>query len=235
MANETSNPTAPIITASGLHKAYRRGNDRVDAVRGAGLVVAPGEMIAIIGPSGGGKTTFLNLLGGLDRADSGILEVAGVDLMAASESGMDRFRRDHVGFVFQFFNLIGAASALDNVAFALLAQGERWRTARSRSAAVLADLGLSHRAQHLPSELSGGEQQRVAIARAVAGAPDVILADEPTGDVDSEASGDIMRLLADLNRDRGVTVVIVTHDLGVAAQTDRVLTMLDGFLEESPA
>jgi putative ABC transport system ATP-binding protein len=194
------------------------------------LTVGRGEMVLVMGPSGGGKSTLLNLLGGLDRADAGSLRVAGTDLMSASQSALDAFRRRHVGLVFQFFNLLGTADARDNVALALLARGTPWGEARRRAAGLLAEFGLADRADHRPSELSGGEQQRVAIARAIAGAPDLLLADEPTGDVDTATTGAIMDLLAALNRDRGVTIVVVTHDPTLTAYAGRVLELRDGML-----
>jgi putative ABC transport system ATP-binding protein len=182
----------------------------------------------IRGPSGGGKSTLLNLLGGLDRPDAGSLDVAGIDLVAATERDLDAFRRRHVGFVFQFFNLLGSVDAKDNVALALLARGVPWQRARREGGELLADLGLGQRADHRPAELSGGEQQRVAIARAVAGEPELLLADEPTGDVDSAAAGTILDLLTRLNRERAVTVVVVTHDPAVASFGDRILELRDG-------
>lgn len=218
------------MEAVGLTRTYRRGDRRVQALRGIDLTVAPGEFVVVIGPSGGGKSTLLNLIGGLDRADSGRLCVAGLDLTGASQRRLDGFRRRHVGFVFQVFNLIATLDATDNVALAHLARGAGWREARRRASDLLGEFGLADRRGHRPGELSGGEAQRVAIARAVAAEPDLVLADEPTGDVDGETTVSIMSLLQGLNRDRGMTIVAVTHDPTVVPFATRVLTLRDGLL-----
>lgn len=201
-------------------------------MRGVDLDVSVGEFVVIMGPSGGGKSTLLSLLGGLDRPDDGTLTVAGVDLADASQSELDAFRRRHIGFVFQFFNLIGTIDAADNVALAHVARGEGWAAARGSAQVLLADFGLGDRTDHRPAELSGGEQQRVAIARAVAAHPDLLLADEPTGDVDAVTTESIMGLLGDLNRDRGMTIVAVTHDPALTRYASRVITLRDGHLDE---
>jgi len=221
-------PQPPIIRASALAKAYRRAGGRVEALRGVDLVVEAGEFLMVMGPSGGGKSTLLNLIGGLDRADAGTLQVAGTDLGAASERALDAFRRTTVGFVFQFFNLLPTLDARDNVAMALVARGGDWDGARRRASDLLEKVDLGHRADHRPSELSGGEQQRVAIARAVAGAPPLLLADEPTGDVDGETTATIMDVLSGLNRTRGVTVVMVTHDISLTGYATRHVELRDG-------
>ncbi|MBI5156451.1 MAG: ABC transporter ATP-binding protein [Acidimicrobiia bacterium] len=217
-----------LISAVGLTRVYRRGTRVVEALRGVDLEVDRGEFVVVMGPSGGGKSTLLNLIGGLDRPDSGSLHVAGFDVGTASQRALDGFRRRHIGFVFQFFNLISTLDARDNVALALLARGTPWKAARRRAAQLLAEFGLADRVGHVPAELSGGEQQRVAIARAVATAPDVLLADEPTGDVDGATTTAIMDLLADLNRRRGVTVITVTHDPALIPYGSRLLTLRDG-------
>jgi putative ABC transport system ATP-binding protein len=223
----------PIIDLRGVAKAFRKGSTEVHALRGVDLAVDPGEVVLVVGPSGGGKSTLLNLIGGLDRPDSGTVRVAGVDVAASSQRALDTYRRRHVGFVFQFFNLIGSLTARDNVALALSARGlHPWSNARARADALLADLGLGSRADHRPAELSGGEQQRVAIARAVAGEPDLILADEPTGNIDTDAGAVVMAMLHDLNDRLGVTLLIVTHDVSLTSHADRVLEMVDGRLGE---
>ena len=194
--------------------------------------MAPGEFLLIMGPSGGGKSTLLNLVGGLDRPDAGTLAVAGADLTDASQADLDAFRRRHIGFVFQFFNLIGTVDAADHVALAHVARGDPWGRARRRARDTLEEFGLGDRVDHRPGELSGGEQQRVAIARAVAAGPDLLLADEPTGDVDAATTTDIMQLLAELNDGRGTTIVAVTHDPALAPYASRILTLRDGHFTE---
>ena len=222
---------SPIVDIRGAVKTFRKGTNEIHALRGVDLVMKAGEVVLVVGPSGGGKSTLLNLIGGLDRPDAGSVRVAGVDVAAASQRSLDAFRRQHLGFVFQFFNLIGSLTARDNVALALAARGVHpWTKARDRAAELLADLGLGARADHRPSELSGGEQQRVAIARAIAGEPDVILADEPTGNIDTAATAGVMAMLDDLNDRLGVTMLVVTHDASLAAHADRVLEMVDGRL-----
>ena len=224
-----------IVDVRGVSKAYRRGRTDVTALREVDLTIGPGEIVLVVGPSGGGKSTLLNLVGGLDRPDSGSIVVAGTDVAASSERALDEFRRRHLGFVFQFFNLLGTLSARDNVAVALAARGGRsWRAARDEASSLLEDLGLGPRSDHRPAELSGGEQQRVAIARAVAGEPDLILADEPTGNIDSDASAAVMSMLVGLNRDRRVTLLVVTHDDSLRGYADRVLEMVDGRLSPAP-
>jgi len=184
-----------------------------------------------MGPSGCGKSTLLNLLGGLDRADRGTLTVAGTDLTAASERQLDAFRRAHVGYVLQFFNLLETATARDNVALGLLARGRGWDAARTEATEWLGAVGLADRAGHRPAELSGGEQQRVAIARAVAGQPSIVLADEPTGELDTGTGADVMAIVLDLNRRLGTTFVVATHDERVAQHATRVLGLRDGRFE----
>jgi ABC-type lipoprotein export system ATPase subunit len=225
--------TAPLVEVREAVKIFRKGTSQVHALRGVDLAVDSGERLLVVGPSGGGKSTLLNLIGGLDRPDSGRVVVAGIDVATSSQRALDSFRRAHVGFVFQFFNLIATLTARDNVALALTARGVRpWSSARTRAEALLSDLGLDHRSDHRPGELSGGEQQRVAIARAVAGEPDLILADEPTGNIDTAASTVVMEMLGDLNRRMGVTTIVVTHDPSLSAHADRMLMMIDGRLEE---
>jgi putative ABC transport system ATP-binding protein len=219
--------TAPILSAQGLTKVYRRGGGEVRAVDGISLDVGAGEFMAIMGRSGSGKTTLLDLLGCLLRPTSGELLIDGRSVIGASDGDLARVRQQRIGFVFQEFNLIPTLNAIENVMLPLR-YAPRRRDGRERAAELLGLVGLGHRLKHRPTELSGGEQQRVAIARALVNDPAVILGDEPTGEVDSETSDALMAMLRDLNRERGVTLIVVTHDPGVAAATDRVVRLSDG-------
>ena len=217
----------PILSARDLVRVFRRGQDVVHAVDGVTLDVAAGEFLAIMGRSGSGKTTLLDLLGCLLRPTSGALEIDGRSVISASDGELATLRRERIGFVFQEFNLIASLNAVENVMLPLR-YGPKRRDGRARAAELLDVVGLSHRQRHRPTELSGGEQQRVAIARALVNDPAVILADEPTGELDTETSDELMRMLRTLNRERGVTLVVVTHDPGVAGATDRVVRLSDG-------
>jgi ABC-type lipoprotein export system ATPase subunit len=217
----------PILDARGLTKVYRRGASEVRAVDGITLSVEPGEFMAIMGRSGSGKTTLLDLLGCLLRPTDGELEIDGRSVIGATDGQLATIRRERVGFVFQEFNLIPSLTAIENVLLPLR-YGPRRRDAKRRAAELLELVGLASRASHRPTELSGGEQQRVAIARALVNEPAVVLADEPTGELDSTTSDTLMETLRDLNRERGVTMIIVTHDAGIAGATDRVVRLSDG-------
>ena len=223
-------PSTPLIQAVGVKKVYKRGSENIVALRDTNLVVLPGEFIVIIGPSGSGKSTFLHLLGGIDRPTGGELCVNGLNLIAASEADLTRFRRDNLGFVFQFYNLLPSLNALDNVILPLLAKGMSWKASRARGAAMLEQVGLSHRQKHTPAQLSGGEQQRVAIARAMVVEPCVILADEPTGDLDSASADSIIALMVDLNQRLGVTFIVATHNLNLLQVAGRTYELVDGLL-----
>jgi putative ABC transport system ATP-binding protein len=225
--------STPVLSARRLCKDYGRGLAAVRAVDEVSLDVAPGESVAIIGPSGCGKSTLLYLLGGLERPTAGTLRLAGRQLDGAPESALARLRRDALGFVFQAFHLVDELTALENVELPLLLGGVSPDRARSRGLGLLAEVGLTERAGHLPSALSGGQRQRVAIARALANEPAVVLADEPTGNLDSASTTDVLRLFEQLHHD-GQTLVIVTHDERVAATADRLITMRDGaFVEQT--
>ena len=223
-------PSTPLIHAVGLKKVYKRGSEEIVALWDINLSIFPGEFIVIIGPSGSGKSTLLHLLGGIDRPTHGQLLVNGVDLVAANEGALTRFRRDNIGFIFQFYNLLPSLNALDNVILPLLAKGLSWKASRSRGAAMLEQVGLSHRQKHTPSQLSGGEQQRVAIARAMVVEPCVILADEPTGDLDSTSANSIITLMADLKQRLGVTFIVATHNLNLLQVAGRSYELEDGRL-----
>ena len=219
--------TPTILEAHGLTKVYRRGASEVRAVDGIDLSVGPGEFMSIMGRSGSGKTTLLDLLGCLLRPTGGQLSIDGRNVTGASDGDLATIRRERIGFVFQEFNLIPTLTAIENVMLPLR-YGPRRRDGRQRATELLELVGLGGRLTHRPTELSGGEQQRVAIARALINDPAVVLADEPTGELDSATSERLMGTLRDLNVDRGVTIIIVTHDAGIAGATDRVVRLQDG-------
>jgi len=221
--------TPALLTARALRKTYGRGDALVRAVDDVDLDVAAGETVAIMGPSGCGKSTLLYLLGGLDRADRGEILLAGQRVDKLGERDLARLRRDAVGFVFQSFHLMDELTAVENVELPALLAGRSPRAARRRALELLERTGLADRARFLPSALSGGQRQRVAVARALANDPLVVLADEPTGNLDSAATLEVLRLFDDLHQ-TGQTLVIVTHDARIAATADRLITMRDGAL-----
>ncbi len=228
-----STDATSMVRARGLRKEYGKDESLVRAVDRVDLDVESGETVAVMGPSGCGKSTLLHLLGGLDRPTAGELWLAGRRIDRMSERGMAALRRDAVGFVFQAFHLMDELTAAENVELPVLLAGRSPRSARRRAAELLEQVGLAERARHLPSQLSGGQRQRVAIARALANRPQVVLADEPTGNLDSEATLDVLRLFERLH-EAGQTVVIVTHDSRIAATADRLIAMRDGaFIDET--
>jgi putative ABC transport system ATP-binding protein len=229
----TSNGGKSVVRARELRKEYGTGEGLVRAVDGVSLDVAAGETVAVMGPSGCGKSTLLHLLGGLDRPTAGELWLAGQSLDRMGERALARLRRDAVGFVFQAFHLMDELTAVENVELPALLAGRSARAARRRAAGLLERVGLADRARFLPSALSGGQRQRVAIARALVADPLVVLADEPTGNLDSEATLEVLRLFDSLHA-AGQTLVIVTHDSRIAATADRLISMRDGsFIDET--
>jgi lipoprotein-releasing system ATP-binding protein len=220
----------PMLAASGLYKAYGTPAGPVHVLQGVDLEVAAGERVAITGASGVGKSTLLHVLGTLDRADQGSLRVAGEDVLALSEPERCAFRNRTLGFVFQFHHLLPEFTALENVAMPLLLARVPLAEAHAKASGLLAEVGLREREAHRPGMLSGGEQQRVAVARALAGSPRLLLADEPTGDLDSGTGERLQKLIADLSRARGLTVVVVTHNQALARACDRVLKLEQGRL-----
>ncbi|MFF6839983.1 ABC transporter ATP-binding protein [Streptomyces tanashiensis] len=229
---EDMNADQGLLVATGVRKVYRTGSVEVTALLDLDLVVRHGEMVAVMGPSGSGKTTLLNCLSGLDDIDAGRVEVDGHDLFAMSDATRTEHRAHTMGFVFQAFNLIPVFSAVENVELPLLLVGTQPREARRRALEMLDRVGLGHRVEHRPSELSGGEQQRVTIARALAGRPAIVWADEPTGNLDSAMADQVMDLLCELNQDEGQTIVLVTHDSAIGARVPRLIRMHDGQLVE---
>jgi putative ABC transport system ATP-binding protein len=226
-----------LVALSGVNYSLTIASAPLQILRNVSLNVAPAEVVAIVGPSGSGKTSLLMLLGGLERATSGQVVVAGQDLTTLSEDDLAVFRRKTLGIVFQSFHLIPSLSALDNVGLALeIASPELSLVqAREAAAAALTSVGLGERLHHRPSALSGGEQQRVGLARAMIAKPRLLLADEPTGNLDQTTGAQVMALMFDLARQQGAAVIFVTHDPGLAARADRMLTMTQGVLTETPA
>jgi putative ABC transport system ATP-binding protein len=219
-----------LIRAEGLARRYQMGKTDVNALRSVDLTILPGEFVALVGPSGSGKSTLLHLIGGLVRPTAGSITVNGLELGRSNDHQLVRYRRDTLGFVFQNFNLLPIKRAWENVAVPLMLAGMPLAQRKARALSILGQLGLAHRAEHRPSELSGGEQQRVAIARALANRPRLLLADEPTGNLDSHTGAEIMALLQNLVRDEGLTLLLVTHDPGIAAYADRTITLRDGMI-----
>lgn len=223
-----------MIRLAKVSKTFN-GKRQVKALEQIDLSIATGEMVSIVGPSGSGKSTLLNLIGGLDTPTSGTIEIGGVKLSGLPDDGLTRIRRDKIGFIFQFFNLLPTLSCIENVSIPLHLRGWPKKKINDRARELLDLVGLSARIDHLPDELSGGERQRCAIARALSVYPPVLLADEPTGNLDTHTGADILKLIRDLHQRLGSTVLIVTHDLHVAESCSRVIALCDGQIVEDRA
>lgn len=219
-----------IISAREVHKTFRTGRIEVHALRGIDLDIAPGEMVAVMGPSGCGKTTLINCLSGLDDFDTGEVTIEGEDLRGMGDRRRTTYRARRMGFVFQTYNLLPVITAVENVELPLLVSGVAPGEARRRALAALEQVDLANRVHHRPAELSGGQRQRVTIARALVNNPAIVWADEPTGNLDSKSAQDIIDVMRDLNRTRNQTFVLVTHDLDIGAQCDRIVRMQDGLI-----
>jgi len=222
----------PVMKATSLWKIYPSGESSIQAVKGVNVTIEVGEMVAIMGPSGCGKTTLLNILSGIDEPNSGEVTVKNQPLFGISDDARTRMRAEHMGFIFQDFNLLPVLSAVENVELPLLLLGNSASEARKGALAALKSVGLEDRSEHRPAELSGGQQQRVAVARALVHNPAIIFCDEPTGNLDSGTSGEVLELLLRLNHERNTTFLIVTHDSNIAEHCSRTLRMSDGVIIE---
>jgi putative ABC transport system ATP-binding protein len=222
------NSSTPVVSAEDVTRRYGEGDTAVDALRGVSLTVQPGELVAVMGPSGSGKSTLMHILAALDKPTSGRVEIAGEDVGALSDTEVTMLRRRHIGFVFQFYNLLPMLTAEENVLLPLSIAGEK--PDKEFYNGLLTRVGLKDRRTHRPAELSGGQQQRVAIARALVSRPTIVLADEPTGNLDSATGQEILELLRAATEEYGQTTVMVTHDAGAAAIADRILFLADGLI-----
>ncbi len=235
MTDQTATANGALVRVENVHRFFRRGSERIDVLQDLSLEVPAGDFLALMGPSGSGKTTLLNLIGGLDRPSEGMVEVAGERIDRASNRRLARWRARHVGFVFQFYNLLPVLTAERNVELPLLLTHLSRKDRKRHVATALEVVGLADRAQHYPRQLSGGQEQRVGIARAIVSDPTLLLCDEPTGDLDRTSGDEILDLLAALNRDHGKTIVMVTHDPHAAARAQRTLFLDKGALSAEAA
>jgi lipoprotein-releasing system ATP-binding protein len=232
--------SVPLLTASNLHKTYRKDAVKVRVLRGLDLEVYPGEFLSIVGVSGSGKSTLLHLLGTIDRPDEGIIRLEGERIDDLPSERRDMLRNQTFGFIFQFYHLLPELNTLENVLMPQLIKHSVWswlhhrQPLRRRATELLERVGLGHRLKHRPRELSGGEMQRAAIARALINQPRILLADEPTGNLDAGTGSEIVRLLRDLNRQEGLTIIMVTHNLDIVSETDRVVRIVAGQVEKAP-
>ncbi len=222
--------TQAVLELSNVERRYKTAAGQLDVLRGTSLRIAPGELVGLVGPSGSGKSTLLHTAGLLERPEGGVVMFDGVDCMRLSDDGRTAIRRKKIGFVYQFHHLLPEFSALDNIAMPLMIAGVSRKAARRKASLLLAEMGLSERATHQPGQLSGGEQQRVAIARALANDPRLVIADEPTGNLDPETTEKVFATLIRMVRDEGAGVLVATHNLSLTRHMDRVLTFRDGRL-----
>ena len=223
----------PIVLIRELSKSYKRGSQSIPVLKDISIEVETGEFLSLMGPSGSGKTTLLNLIAGIDNADSGLLEVGGIDISKLNESQLSKWRSTHVGFIFQFYNLIPVLNALENVQLPLLLTSLSRTERKQHAESALEAVGLANRMDHFPSQLSGGQQQRVAIARAIVTDPIIVVADEPTGDLDKNSATEVMDLLQQLNESFEKTIIMVTHDPRAAQRSKRILYLDKGVLADS--
>ncbi len=226
----SSDAATPVVLAQEVHKTYTTGRLEVHILKGVSLSVQRGEIVAIMGPSGGGKTTLLNCLSGLDDVDSGTVMIGGFDLAQMSDAEKTRYRATKMGYIFQAFNLLPVLTALENVEMPLLVSGFPAKESRAKAIEALGLVGLDDRAYHYPAEMSGGQQQRVTVARALVNSPEIVWADEPTGNLDSENAQEVMDLLVRLNRELDATFVIITHSDAVSEMAHRTVRMRDGLI-----
>lgn len=226
----TQLPAAPMIVVKDVTKVYRRAKNVVHALSGVSLEVPTGQFVSVMGSSGSGKSTLLNLLGALDVPSGGVISIAGQEISRLPDDQLSGFRRERLGFVFQFFNLLPTLTAVENVVLPALLSGRAREEVEPKAQALLEQFGLKGRAHHAPDELSGGEMQRVAVARALVGEPALLLADEPTGNLDSKTGAEVLRLIREATRERHLTVVMVTHDPKAAEVGDRLVRLADGLV-----
>jgi len=232
MTDASAPPASTVLSARGVSRTFTEGASTLEVLNAVDLSVAAGERLAIIGSSGSGKTTLLQILGGLDRPDAGVVEVSGKNIHSLSETERGALRNQAIGFVYQFHHLLPEFSALENVAMPLLVRRERTSTAVARARDLLTRVGLGERLTHRPSQMSGGERQRTAVARALVTSPSVVLADEPTGNLDGRNAEQVFELMLQLNREFSTSLVVVTHDSRLAARMDRVLELRSGTLSQ---